>query len=107
MENPFKGISWQVVDDYDKYIPYSPETPQIYIWDGDEIADGPVCDMGQIGDMNYSDALAKAKLIAAAPELLKALETLLNEALSSYDFETDQMSTAEQMALKAIEKALN
>lgn len=77
--NDFKGTPgpWQVVDTYDNYEPYTPETPQIIIWDGDEQARGPICDMGEIGDMNYAECLANANLIATGPELLLALQIMI------------------------------
>lgn len=67
----FKGTPgpWQVVDTYQEY---NSEGPQIIVWDGDEQAAGPICDMGEMGDMNYGESLANAKLIAAAPDLLEA-----------------------------------
>jgi hypothetical protein len=69
--NKFKGTPgpWQVVDTYEDYN----EDSGIIIWDGDEQASGPICDMGEMGDMNYAEALANAHLIAAAPDLLEAL----------------------------------
>lgn len=47
----FKGTGgdWQVIDDYENYVPYSTDTPQIYIWNGDEQAHSPICDMGETG----------------------------------------------------------
>ena len=50
---------WQVVDTHD-------DNGKIIIWDGDEMAFAPVCDMGEIGEMNYNRALSDAKLIADA-----------------------------------------
>lgn len=69
--NEFKGTSgpWQVVNTYEDYN----EDSGIIIWDGDEQASGPICDMGMIGDMNYGETLANAHLIASAPELLELL----------------------------------
>lgn len=74
-DEEFKGTKgdWQVVDDYENYVPYSQDTPQLYIWDGDEQAAAPICDMGQIGDLDYAEALANAKLISKAPELGRCL----------------------------------
>jgi len=69
---------WQVVDDYEKYVPYTPEAPQIYIWDGDEQAHKPICDMGDIGDMNYAQELFNATLISKAPRMLNILQYLLD-----------------------------
>lgn len=106
IEKKFRGTkgTWQVVDDYDKYIDYSPKTPQIYIWDGDEQSHGPVCDMGQIGDMNYAESLANATLIAAAPDLLQVLKYIVQH--------DDGVGIclgykSREMAEAAINKALN
>lgn len=73
-----KGI-WQVVDTYENYEPYTPDTPQIIIWDGDEQASGPICDMGEMGDMNYAEALANAHIISAAPEAIEFIADLLEK----------------------------
>lgn len=99
MENQFKR-EWQVVDTYDNYEPYTPETPQIIIWDGDEQADGPICDMGEIGDMNYAECLANARLIAAAPDMIEALQSICNHYASFGQIDIS-------IATDAINKALN
>jgi len=103
MEKKFTQGQWQVVDDYADYHEYSPEKPQIYIWDGDEQAHSPICDMGEMGDMNYAECLANAKLIAAAPELLEALEDLMNH----YEINGQLLSWDVGIARKVISKALN
>ncbi len=74
----FKGTKgpWLVHDTYEEYNDYTPENPQIIVWDGDEQASKYICDMGEMGDFNYAEELANAKLIAAAPELLEALQLL-------------------------------
>lgn len=71
-----KGI-WQVVDTYENYEPYTPDTSQIIIWDGDEQASGPICDMGEMGDMNYAEALANAHIISATPEAIEFIADFL------------------------------
>ena len=63
--------TWKVVDTHD-------EDSKIIIWDGDEQAHTPICDMGEIGEINYAETLKNAKLIAAAPKLLGALENAIN-----------------------------
>ena len=72
----FKGTkgNWQVVDTYQEYTDES----GIVVWDGDEQAFGPICDMGEMGDMNYAEALANAKLIAAAPNMLEVCERIMH-----------------------------
>ena len=74
METKHTPGPWLVHDSYD-------EDQKIIVWDGDEQAHKPICDMGEIGDMNYADELANAKLIAAAPDLLEALKATIFELL--------------------------
>ena len=95
MSKDFKGTSgsWQVVDTYEDYN----EDSGVIIWDGDEQASGPICDMGEIGDMNYGEVLANAKLIAAAPDLLRACEACVDQPYSM---------KSRELALAAIKKAL-
>lgn len=102
----FKGTqgNWQVIDTYDNYLPYTTETPQIIIWDGDEQASGPICDMGEIGDMNYAEALANAKLIAAAPEMLEALILALPQ-LKKYALLNIEAEHSFYRVVQSIEKA--
>jgi len=83
--------TWRVVNDYDEYEEYSPDKPQIYIWDGDEQAYAPICDMGEIGDMNYAEKLANANIIAAALDLYEALEALYNSIDSCIDLTPELM----------------
>lgn len=78
METPkFTKGPWLVHDTYDDYHEYSIDNPQIIVWDGDEQASQPICDMGEMGDFNYAECLANAKLISAAPELYETLEDLM------------------------------
>lgn len=72
----FKGTPgpWQVVDTYEEY---NEQGPQIIIWNGDEQAHKPICDMGEMGDMNYAEELANANLIAAAPDMAAALQEII------------------------------
>jgi hypothetical protein len=102
MEKKFTKGPWQVVDDYADYHEYSTETPQIYIWDGDEQAHGPICDMGEMGDFNYAERLANAKLIAASPELYDALSDCITE-LQKFILVTDVAVL--DKAIAAINKA--
>jgi len=76
----FQGTkgNWQVVDTFDDYHEYSKDNPHIIIWDGDEQASAPICDMGELGDFDYAEALSNAKLIAKAPELAKCLEDFID-----------------------------
>lgn len=60
---------------------------------------GPVANATWLGDSRLEELNANARLIAAAPELLEALEALL-------DYENGiQKAKAEQMARAAITKA--
>lgn len=105
----FKGTPgpWQVVDTYQEYTDES----GIIIWNGDEQASGPVCDMGEMGDMNYGEALANANLIAAAPDLLGALQLLIHyhmceqEGMSSGQPSATEWYAAVDRASAAIGKA--
>lgn len=58
---------WLVHDSYE-------EDGKIIVWDGDEQAHKEICDMGEMGDMNYAQELANAKLIAVAPEMYQAMQ---------------------------------
>lgn len=110
----FKGTAgvWQVVDDYDDYHEYSVENPQMYIWNGDEQADSAICDMGQMGDFNYAECLANAKLIAASPDLLHVCQKILElRALIEYDTAIMESHEGEAIAIqdlmKLTEEAIN
>ena len=72
---------------------YTVRHPQIYS------DTGPVANATWLGDGRLDELNANARLIAAAPELLEALEALL-------DYENGiQKAKAEQMARAAIAKA--
>lgn len=60
------------------------------------------------GDMSKEEAIANAKLIAAAPELLKALRRLLTEACHNSFIATGDLENTilEQEAVDAIFKAI-
>ena len=84
MDATFKGTQgdWQVVDTYD-------ENGKIIVWNGDEQAHAPVCDFGEIGDMNYYTVFKDAKLIAAAPTLFGCLE----EAVAGLEWKMENQPT--------------
>ena len=72
---------------------YTVRHPQIYS------GTGPVANATWLGDGRLEELNANASLIAAAPDLLEALEALL-------DYENGiQKAKAEQMAMAAIAKA--
>ena len=73
---------------------YTVRHPQIYS------DTGPIANATWLGDGRVDELNANARLIAAAPDLLAALEALL-------DYENGiQKAKAEQMAYAAIKKAV-
>lgn len=107
----FEGTpgKWQVVDNYEYYDEYTPETPQIYIWNGDEQSHKAICDLGEMGDMNYAEELANAHLIAAAPELASVLEKFVNGCYTGLSkVKLDELrQEAEKILSKAYNSTLN
>ncbi|MRX40594.1 hypothetical protein GJU43_15000 [Flavobacterium sp. LC2016-23] len=77
---------WQVVDTWD-------DDRKIIVWDGDEQAFEAVCEFGPIGEMNYADTLARAKLIAFAPKMYRELVNIFEK----YDKGTDTYKRLEKI----------
>lgn len=61
-------------------------------------SDGMIQEVAWLGDVGYGDRMANARLIAAAPDLLEALQAVVRVA----DRQTDEFD----MARAAISKAL-
>jgi len=79
-------------------------------WDGAHVIDARVrivaechgCDIpGALGDVGVDEAKANAYLIAAAPELLAALEGLLADPYLSHSINNDRMAPARAAIAKA------
>ncbi|ALN73566.1 hypothetical protein [Aureimonas sp. AU20] len=61
----------------------------------------PIADIWQNGD----DPMANARLIAAAPDLLKALQTIAHIAHHNFGRQTEKLADIEPIAREAISKA--
>lgn len=98
----FKGTPgpWFVHDTYEDYQ----EDSGIIVWNGDEQAHKPICNMGEMGDLNYAEELANANLIAAAPQMMNALQEIRSIA-NSRGSETAKNRMIINEADAALEKA--
>lgn len=90
---------WKVFDSYD-------QDHRIILWDGDEQSHKPICNMGEIGDMNYAQDLANAKLIAAAPDMLAAITYAIAALAGSDGVEYGELIADADKARKCLQKAL-
>jgi len=73
------------------------------------VADICTCDPEAMGQShfkrNYSEVVANARLIAAAPEMLEALQAIYHERPRGYEYVSEYSLTIEDIARKAIAKA--